>query len=79
MKHRAKLSIALSAMAGFIAFTIYATPLVYDPPQPQTGDSELVISHKTAVNISVIADWARRAAPTATPTATFTPTPTPTP
>lgn len=61
------------------AAVIYAIPLTFDPPEPQQGDSELTISHKTAVNIAVIADWARRAAPTATPTptATFTPTPTP--
>lgn len=61
------------------AVVIYAVPLTYDPPEPQQGDSELTISHKTAVNIAVIADWARRAAPTATPTPTNTPTPTPTP
>lgn len=30
--------------------------LIYDPPQPQVDDSDFVISRKTDVNISRIAD-----------------------
>ena len=30
--------------------------LTYDPPQPQVGDSELTLDHKTAVNISNLAN-----------------------
>lgn len=30
--------------------------LTYSPPQPQDDDSELVLDHKTAVNISRCAD-----------------------
>jgi hypothetical protein len=74
-----KRSIAILIGVVAVGVIIYAVPLTYTPPEPQQEDSELVISHKTAVNIAVIADWARRAAPTATPSATFTPTPTATP
>jgi hypothetical protein len=63
-----------------VGVIIYAAPLIYTPPEPQTGDSELVISHKTAVNISTIADYmvrlvACQCSPTPTPTATATATP----
>ncbi len=43
--------LALVAIVG----AVIATDLSYDPAAPQTGDSELIIQHKTAVNIAAIA------------------------
>lgn len=41
-------------VVGVVVFVVVASDLTYTPFAPQTGDSELVISHKTAVNISGI-------------------------